>query len=154
MALTVTFYTSLANPKKLDKSGDLLAIGTAKTLHVKHKIDLLNPVFEVDYNAAFLAANYIYIAEFGRYYFCTIATDTAQRITVSAAVDVLYSHAAQIKGAAVTVIRSEAAGITYVVDDKLPIDPNRFFTQGANFPESPITFDNGLVNPQYIMITR
>lgn len=154
MALTVTFYTSSANPKKLDKSGDLTAIGTAKTLHVKHKIDILNPVFEVDYNILFLAANYVYIAEFGRYYFCTIATDTAQRITVSAAVDVLYSHAAQIKGAAVTVIRSEAAGVNYVIDNKLPIDPNRFNTEGVTFPDSPIMFNNGLSTPQYIMITR
>lgn len=155
MALTVTFYTSSANPKKLDKSSDLSAIGTSKTLHVKHKIDLLNPVFEVDYNAAFLAANYIYIAEFGRYYFCTIATDTAQRITVSAAVDVLYSHASQIKGAAVTIIRSEAAGINYVVDKQLPIDASRFDTQGIPFTvETPIDFNNGVITPQYIMITR
>lgn len=133
MGLTVTFYTSTANPKQLDKTGYLTAIGTAKTLHVKHKIDLLNPVFEVDYNSLFLPANYIYISEFGRYYFVTIATDTAQRMTITGTVDVLYSHAAQIKNCPCTVIRSENAGVNYVIDSKLPIDPNNFVTQGLNF---------------------
>ena len=149
MALTVTFYTSSANPKKLDKSGDLTVIGTAKTLHIKHKIDILNPVFEVDYNSLFLAANYIYIAEFGRYYFCTISTDTAQRMTISAAVDVLHSHATQIKACECTVIRSENAGINYTPDNKLPIDPNKY-TVGALSAPNPI--EDILNDKPYILV--
>lgn len=153
MALTVTFYTSSANPKKLDKSGNLTTIGTAKTLHVKHKIDVLNPVFEVDYNAAFLAANYIYIAEFRRYYFCTIATDTAQRITVSAAVDVLYSHAAQIKDCACTVIRAELGKPSDVTDNKYPIQPNKYIIQGVDFDESLYLRDAGFT-AYTVIVTR
>lgn len=153
MALTVTFYTSSANPKKLDKTGDLTAIGTAKTLHVKHKIDLLNPVFEVDYNSLFLAANYIYIAEFGRYYFCTISTDTAQRITVSAAVDVLYSHAAQIKDCACTVIRAELGTPTYVIDNKYPIDSTRYYIQGVDFDNSDVLTGTRPARP-FIVVVR
>lgn len=149
MALTVTFYTSSANPKKLDKSGNLTAIGTAKTLHVKHKIDLLNPVFDVDYNSLFLPANYVYISEFGRYYFCTIATDTAQKITVSCTVDPLYSFSTAIKNCPCTVIRSEAAGINYTPDNKLPIDPNKYRV-GAIAAPSPI--EDLLNDKPYILI--
>ena len=153
MALTVTFYTSAANPKKLDKSGDLTTIGTAKTLHVKHKIDLLNPVFDVDYNTQFLPANYVYIAEFGRYYFCTIATDTAQRMTVTATVDVLYSHAAQIKDCDCTVIRAELGKPTDIVDTKYPIQPNKYKIQGVDFDESLYLRDAGF-SPVTVIVTR
>ena len=153
MALTVTFYTSSANPKKLDKSGNLTAIGTAKTLHVKHKIDILNPVFDVDYNSLFLPANYVYISEFGRYYFCTIATDTAQRMTVTATVDVLYSHAAQIKNCECTVIRAELGKPTDIVDTKYPIQPNKYKIQGVDFDESLYLRDAGF-SPVPVLVTR
>lgn len=153
MALTVTFYVSSANPKKLDKSADLSAIGTAKTLHVKHKIDILNPVFEVEYNTVFLTANYIYIAEFRRYYFCTIATDTAQRITVSAAVDVLYSHMAQIKECPCNVIRAELGAPTYIKDSKYPIDSTRYFIQGIDFDNSDVLTGERPARP-FIVVVR
>lgn len=153
MALNVTFYTSSANPKKLDKSGNLTAIGTAKTLHVKHKIDILNPVFEVDYNSLFLAANYIYIAEFRRYYFCTISTDTAQRMTVSAAVDVLYSHMAQLKECPCNVIRAELGAPTYIKDSKYPIDSTRYFIQGIDFDNSDVLTGERPARP-FIVVVR
>lgn len=149
MSFTVSFYTSTANPKKLDKSGDITIIGTAKTLHVKHKIDMLNPVFDVDYNSLFLPANYVYIAEFGRYYFCTIATDTAQKITVSCTVDPLFSFATAIKNCPCTVVRSEKAGITYVPDNKLPIDPNKYRVGAI---PSPSALENALNDKPYILI--
>ena len=151
MSFTVSFYTSTANPKKLDKSGNLTIIGTAKTLHVKHKIDMLNPVFDVDYNSLFLPANYVYIAEFGRYYFCTIATDTAQKMTVSCTVDPLYSFAAAIKNCPCTVIRSERAGINYVPDNKLPIDPNKVKIHGDTLSLNPF---NRLTTTDYLIITN
>lgn len=149
MSFTVTFYTCTANPKKLDKSGDLVAIGTAKTLHGKHEIDMLNPVFAVDYNATLLPANYCYVAEFDRYYFITLSTDTAQRIFVHGTVDVLYSHAASIKNCPCTIVRSEAAGINYTTDNKLPIDPNRI-RLGALSAPNPI--EDALNDKPYILV--
>lgn len=128
MSLSISFYTCTANPKKLDKSEDLTAIGSALTSNTKHNIDIINPVFTVDYNADLLPANYIYISEFGRYYFITISTDTAQTMRISGTVDPLYSFAAYIENCPCTVVRSEKAGINYTVDNKLPIDPNNFRT--------------------------
>lgn len=149
MSFTVSFYTSTANPKKLDKTGDLTIIGSAKTLHAKHKMDIINPVFDVDYNSQFLPANYCYIAEFGRYYFCSIATDTAQKITVSCTVDPLYSFAASIKNCPCTVVRSEKSGITYTVDNKLPIDPNKYRVGALH---SPNAIEDALNDKPYILI--
>ena len=153
MSFTVSFYTCTANPKKLDKTGDLAIIGSAKTLHAKHKMDMLNPVFEVDYNAAFLPANYCYIAEFGRYYFCTIATDTAQKITVSCTVDPLYSFAADIKKCNVTIIRAQLGRPTYTIDKKYPIDSTRYVIEGIDFDASDV-LTGSLPQRPYIIVTR
>lgn len=153
MSFTVSFYTSTANPKKLDKSGDLTIIGSAKTLHAKHKMDVLNPVFDVDYNSLFLPANYCYIAEFGRYYFCTIATDTAQKITVSCTVDPLYSFATAIKNCPCTVVRSESAGVNNVIDNKLPIDSRKIWISGADFPNDPLKILSSDLY-RYLLITN
>lgn len=149
MSFTVSFYTSTASPKKLDKSGDITIIGSAKTLHSKHKMDVLSPVFDVDYNVQFLPANYCYIAEFGRYYFCTIATDTAQKITVSCTVDPLYSFATAIKNCPCTVVRSERGGVTYTTDTKLPIDPNKYRVVAL---PSPNALESALNDKPYILI--
>lgn len=149
MSFTVSFYTSTANPKKLDKSGNLTIIGTAKTINAKHQIDIISPVFTVDYNADLLAANYCYIPAYNRYYFCSVATDTAQKITVSCTVDPLYSFATSIKKCPCTVIRSERAGINYTPDNKLPIDPNKYRV-GAIAAPSPI--EDALNDKPYILI--
>ena len=138
MSFTVNFYTSTANPKKLDKTGDITIIGTAKTINAKHQIDIISPVFTVDYNADLLAANYCYIAEYGRYYFCTIATDTAQKITATCTVDPLFSFATAIKNCPCTVVRSESAGVNNVIDNKLPIDSRKIWISGADFPNDPL----------------
>lgn len=151
MSFTVTFYTSTANPKKLDKSADLVAIGTAKTLHAKHEVDILNPVFAVDYNTTLLPANYCYIAEFNRYYFITISTDTAQRINVRGTIDVLNTYANQIKLCPATIIRAELGAPTYVHDNKYPIEPDKFIFEGIDFNAAP-DFYSG--TEHYLIITR
>lgn len=149
MSFTVNFYKCTANPKKLDKSGDLTAIGSALTSNTKHSIDIINPVFTVDYNADFLPANYIYILEFGRYYFITISTDTAQTMRISGTVDPLYSFATAIKNCPCTVVRSEKAGINYTVDNKLPIDPNKYRVGALQAPNA---IEDALNDKPYILV--
>ena len=137
MGHSVTFYTSTANVDALDKSGGLTAIGTATTVNAPHRIDTLAPVLTVAYNSDLYAANYMYVPDFGRYYFITsIATDTAGRMVINGRVDVLYSWKNAIENVACTVVRSESSGVTYVPDNKLPVDTSRFYTVGIKFPNS------------------
>ena len=138
MSFNVTFYTSTANPKQLDKSGNLAQIGTTPaTINAKHTIDIYAPVFTVNYDSTLLPATYCYIDTFGLYYFIDrINTDTAQKMVISAVCDPLYSYMSSIKNCDVTVVRSEAAGINYTPDSKLPIDPNRIATEGIPFDTS------------------
>lgn len=153
----VTFYNVSDSPKKVIKNITNV-IGTARALAPLGQVDVLNPVIVVAWDSTngdkVINANYCYIDTFKRYYWITAGIDTAGRIVVTGKVDYLMSWADGIKQCPATVVRSETAGINYTIDDKLPIDPTRFITHGIKFPSSPITFNNGLVNPQYIMITR
>lgn len=151
MSFTVKFYTCTANPKKLDKSGDITLIGTQKTVNAKHQIDIISPIFTVDYNADLLAANYCYIAAYNRYYFCSVATDTAQKITVSCTVDPLYSFATAIKNCPCTVVRAELGAPTHIIDNKYPIHQNKYRFQGIDF-DAPPDFYTG--SEHYVLITR
>ena len=151
MSFSVTFYTCTANPRKLDKSGNMTAIGTAITSNTKHEIDIINPAFVVDYDASLLPANYAYIAEFNRYYYITIATDTAQKMIVRGNVDPLFSHMSAIKNCPVNVIRAELGAPTYVHDSKYPIQPDKYIFEGIDFDAAP-NFYTGAEH--YVIITR
>lgn len=152
--MTITFYTSTANPKELDKSSKLTLIGSGKILTPTRGVSILNPVVTVDYSALFVPANYAYIsAPFNRYYFVKCAVDTAGKIVVECTCDSLYSWHTYIKECDANIIRAEQAGINYVVDKQLPIDTNRFFTQGIKFDKT--LFKNPYtVTPTYVIITR
>lgn len=126
--MNITFYTTSDPPKKLEKS--LTAIGNAHALSPTAEVTVLNPVIVCNYNAQLLAANYCYIDTFQRYYFCSLATDTASRLIVSCTCDYLMSWASQIKQCPATIIRAEQAGVNYIIDNQLPIDQNRFFVEG------------------------
>ena len=152
--MTITFYTSTANPKDIDKSGKLAIIGTGKILTPTKGVSILNPVVTVDYNSLFVSANYAYIsAPFNRYYFVKCSVDTAGKIVVECAADALYSWQAYIKECDANIIRAEQAGVNFVVDKQLPIDENRYFTQGIKFDKT--IFKNPYtVTPTYVIITR
>lgn len=87
-------------------------------------IDILAPVVVLDYNAAYLSANYVYIGLFHRYYYITDrAVTIGKRIIITCAVDALMSWVPYMGNNDITVTRSQAAGITKMPDNKLPIIP-------------------------------
>lgn len=150
--MVITFYTSTANPKQANKANFLTQIGTAKILNPTRALALLTPVVSVVYNANFVRANYCYIgAPFNSYYFCKCAVDVAGKIIVECQADSVYTWYDYLINCSATIIRNENVGCNYVVDNKLPIDQNRFFIQGAEFPENPIEYDTEN-NKQYLLI--
>lgn len=152
--MTITFYKTADNPKKVDKTANLVTVGQGVALAPTGQVDVLNPVILTDYAESFLNSNYAYIDTFHRYYWITTAVDTAGRLIVSCKVDYLTSWAGAIKNCPATIVRAQLSGPTYVIDNKLPVDPSQIKTHGIDFPQTPISFNNGLVTPQYIMITR
>lgn len=122
----VTFYKCADDPKKINKT--LTEIGSLKNITIEptETISILRPVLVMAYNSNYLGANYVYISEFNRFYFCTISVSPAQRCVISCIVDPLYSFKTDLLKIPVTVIRSESAGVNYVPDKQLPVDPSRF----------------------------
>lgn len=149
--MAITLYVTNSSPNSLTKA--LTQIGDAKVITPTAQISTLSPVLVLTYNAALLPCNYIYIPKFGRYYFATVSTDIAGRIILTCKVDYLMSWADYIKRCPANIVRAEQAGINYVVDKQLPIDTNRFFTQGIKFDKT-LFKPSYSVTPTYVLITR
>lgn len=136
--MTITLYVTNSSPNSLTKA--LTQIGDAKVITPTAQISTLSPVLVLTYNAALLPCNYIYIPKFGRYYFATVSTDIAGRLILTCKVDYLMSWASQIKQCPATIIRAEQAGVNYIIDNQLPVDQNRFFTEGKIIGTTPIEY--------------
>lgn len=151
MSMTVNLYTTNSNPKSLTK--DLNMIGQARVISPTSQVSVLSPVLVIAHSDTLLPCNYVYVPKFGRYYFCTVSTDIAGRIILTCKVDYLMSWADYIKDCPANIIRAEQAGVNYVVDRQLPIDTNRYFTQGIKFDKT-LFKPSYSVTPTYVIITR
>lgn len=133
MSFNVNFYKTNDDPKVANKA--IIAIKQA-SCRPTTTVDILNPVFEVDYDAALLKANYCYCALFGnRYYFINdIKVDIGKKIILYCSVDVLKTYYSQIKECKACITRSESIGEpTYVIDNKLPVNPSKKELKSALF---------------------
>lgn len=107
--MTVTFYQLSINPIVLNKT---LGAGTDKSCVVKDNLDVLNPVFELDFDASILSKNYMYVADLGRYYFITSIEIINHVIIVRGHVDVLKTYNSQIRSGKCTATRSNKKNLT------------------------------------------
>lgn len=151
--MTVTFYKVTDDPKKIDKDTSVTIGQTAAhTLDPTAMVDLLNPTIVIDYDSAFLNANYCYIDTFDRYYWCSFGVNTAGRTLVECKIDYLKSFAASIKNCPATIVRAELSSPTYVPDNELPIDPNRIWIEGHDLRGEQVLFPNTYY--PYLLITN
>lgn len=107
--MTVTFYQLSINPIVLNKS---LGTGIDKSCVVKDNLDVLNPVFELDFDSSILSKNYMYVADLGRYYFITSIEIINHVIIVRGHVDVLKTYNSQIRSGKCTATRSNKKNLT------------------------------------------
>ena len=107
--MTVTFYQLSINPIVLNKT---LGTGTDKSCVVKDNLDVLNPVFELDFDASILSKNYMYVQDLGRYYFITSIEIINHVIIVRGHVDVLKTYNSQIRSGKCTATRSNKKNLT------------------------------------------
>ena len=123
MGFTLDLYKNTDDPKVVNKTPG--AVQREVTCNPYGAVNLVNPQLEIDYNATALECNYCYVGAFGRWYFINDITITpAQKMILSCSVDVLYTFKDQIPNLKACIVRSESIGApTYVVDDRLPINP-------------------------------
>lgn len=134
--MTIDLYTNASDKKYVTKNITLLASNI--TCKPSEALDILAPDITINYNAAYVDCNYVYIPDLSRYYYAKVFLEPGNIIKLSCNVDVLMSYAAGIKNAPGMILRNESQP-TLVPDKKLPIDPHNFFTQGIDFRATPFT---------------
>lgn len=100
--MVITLYQTSINPIVVDKT---LGTGVDKTCTIKDSLDVINPVFELDFDATILSKNYMYVADLGRYYFITNIEIINHAIRITGHVDVLKTYGTQIKAGKCTATR-------------------------------------------------
>lgn len=146
--MTVKLYTITQDPKTLTKTlidsgaGANLVIDT--DVNMKEGGDVLHPKFTVA-GSDLHGVNYAYIPRYRRYYFARVTVDPAGRWWIHCDVDVLMSHAAQLKSIPVTLERSETEFNGYLPDSEYTALGYRAIV-AAKFP-------TGLTKDSYILMT-
>ena len=107
--MTVKLYTMSLNPIVLNKT---LGTATDKTATIKGTLDVLNPVFELDFDASILSKNYMYVPDLGRYYFITSIEVVNHVIVIQGHVDVLKTYNSAIRSGQCTATRSNQKNLT------------------------------------------
>ncbi len=155
MATNITLYRFSGDERILDKGNFLTQLGTA-TLVPSGPLDLLNPTFTMKITNTGLNqnwnfnCNYLYIAKFDAFYFVdNFAIEPGSNVVqVSCHEDVLYTYIDEIRGFEGLAVRSEGAGMTYVTDKQVPIDPNRVAVDNIYFSSA---FTADLSGAQYVL---
>jgi len=159
MGFTIKIGSTSDNPLKLSKS--VVWADQSVSISPLSAVDLIAPLYVIDYNSGYLSANYIQDNNTNIYYFIeNISIDTAQRMNIKCRIDPLYSYQASIKECNITVTRNGGIGKpTLIPDSKLPIIPNIENTQGVIATSDYFDITDELVppadqkTPRYVVIT-
>lgn len=92
------------------------------------KINLLNPIFVINYDAAYVDCNYVIASFLGRQYYCIPTVEIGKQIILSCSVDYLSSF--DLKNCYITATRNGGIGSpTLIPDNMLPVLPNTVKTE-------------------------
>ena len=132
MSYPVVLYTNSSNPNKVNKSITTLA---TVSCDFKDVVDVENPTIVIGYGSPYEKCNYVYIAEFGRYYFATCKAGVGGKITVECVSDPLMSFKTEILNSPAVIARNPWHFDLYIPDGKLPIE-SRTQTAVFKFPNT------------------
>mgnify|MGYP003287671893 FL=1 len=146
MSLTVTLYN---NGSPVEKIGKDLTNGTDFNCLLKDATSILRPTIEVSSSSNLSGFNYMYIADFGRYYFIDdIVSTHNNRWEISAHVDVLETYKTQILANS-AVVRRQQSQYNLYLDDPDFHAYNYERIQTIKFPNN--TFNKAL---EYILVVN
>lgn len=116
-SITIDLYNVSDDNEKVNKT-----LGTAKEFtncSIKEQTDITNITLRIQTTDNLSAYNYVYVSEYGRYYFIDrIETTPTGFWVLSCRCDVLMSFASQILNLRGTVTRSESLFNMYLMDDR------------------------------------
>lgn len=114
MSLTVTLYVSDSPVEKIGKS---LSSGTDFSCELKDDTSILNPKIKIYSSSNLSGFNYMYIAEFNRYYYINdISSPRNNEWDISAHVDVLETYKSAILANSAVVRRQQSKYNLYLDD--------------------------------------
>lgn len=114
MSLTVTLYN---NGSPVEKIGKTLTNGSDFSCLLKDATSILKPTIEISSSSNLSGFNYMYISDFGRYYFIDdIVSTHNNRWEISAHVDVLETYKTEILTNSAVVRRQQTQYNLYLDD--------------------------------------
>lgn len=105
--MTITFYSIKNDRIEVSKKVDSTTKIKEATAHYKDDTDVLDPVFEVEYDALLVNCNYIYVSDWNRYYFVNGITTGAHRLYFHCHVDVLQTYKTDLLELTCVIARQE-----------------------------------------------
>lgn len=148
MSFTVNLYNMDGRPTNLNKSGNLTELKSGEiTGELKNECSIIDPIILLKINdvSTICNCNYMYIKDFGRYYFVNNIVSIRNHIVeIHAHVDVLYTYASEIKKNSVILARynNTTYGNTYLQDSRMASYQDGF-TTSYNFSKK---FDRSTEN--------
>lgn len=130
MALTVTLYNCQDDKRVANKT---LSVASAPiSAQIYEDSSVMNPRLILEWNMTYTTYNYMYIQEYGRYYFITdIVATSGGKCIITAHVDVLKTYFSVYSALPAIVTRNSRlsqyswARSTWVNDPKLPISSGK-----------------------------
>ena len=133
MSFSIIFYNNTSENNVLDKS---ITEAFTKTGSLRNETSILQPSIMIEGEASDFppSVNYMYIADFGRYYYIEDVTTLRNNvIMVSGRVDVLMTYATQIRSCVAIIKRNAEDWNLYINDGSLMSYANDY-VNSQNFP--------------------
>ena len=143
--MQVTFYNNTSNEHVMNK--DLTQIGSF-SCDIKEPNDIENPEIYLAHDDSIDHANYCYIPDFGRYYFCHALPQLGQTMRFTCKSDPLMSFKSGILASPAVIARNPWRYDKYIHDDKMPLEA-RTVRGTFKFPQNHFSGSNN----SYILTT-
>ena len=138
--MNITLYTNKSAKNVVDKN--LTTLGNTLTGYLRSESSLIDPIirFEGDIST-YVHANYMYIAEFGRYYYIKDIKSIRNEIfEITAHVDPLMTYKTELRSLKAVIYRQQNDWNLYVNDGGIKMYQNPHVVL-KNFPQGFNTFN-------------
>ena len=112
---TAILYKNTSDDRLVDKSISKLH---EVTVSYKDDTNMITPTIKLANFSGAFSANYVYLSDFGRYYFVTEITASQQHIYMTLECDELYTYRAQLRTCDAIVKRQQNLFDLYLDDEK------------------------------------
>lgn len=123
MAFTISLFKTNSENNRVVKA---LTSGKEMSGELRNQTSVLNPSIRIESADNISTYNYVYIPEFGRYYYITDITSVRTNCwIISLRCDVLMTYSPQIRALRPIIEREEVGQSSGLIDNDLPININK-----------------------------